>query len=233
MSVHAGHRQRIIQKLDNSVLADHELLEVLLFNAIPRKDTNDLAHRLLMEFGSLSNLFSASMEELQRVDGVGASVASYLKIFGTILWKLVDQKESTYAGVFEPEKFFAFAKEKYEKEICEYFDVYFLDGDKNFKGMRRFTSEKIHTVSFATDDFARALVEKQPAGVVLVHNHPVGKAQPSIMDDETTERCQLICATHRVMLCDHIVYGKDGFFSYYLSGRLQKSAEKIFAVLGE
>ena len=71
MSEHDGHRHRIIEKLDTGVLCEHELLEILLFNALPRRNTNDLAHRLLTAFGSIRGVFSASVEQLKLVDGVG------------------------------------------------------------------------------------------------------------------------------------------------------------------
>ena len=61
MSEHDGHRHRIIEKLDTGVLCEHELLEILLFNALPRRNTNDLAHRLLTAFGSIRGVFSASV----------------------------------------------------------------------------------------------------------------------------------------------------------------------------
>ena len=77
--MHEGHRKRMLQRLEHGEgLQDHELLEVLLFNAIPRKNTNPLAHELLTAFSSLGELFGASYEELLDVDGVGPETAAYL-----------------------------------------------------------------------------------------------------------------------------------------------------------
>ena len=82
-SVHQGHRARQRKKLlENGprAFADHELLEMLLYYAIPRRDTNELAHRLLERFGSLQGVFSAPVEELSTVEGVGENAAVLLNL---------------------------------------------------------------------------------------------------------------------------------------------------------
>ena len=89
MGLHDGHRARKKEQFRRQGLdgfADHEVLELLLYYAIPRKDTNELAHRLLQKFGSLQNVFSAPLEELAKVDGVGESAALlYTAGFGLVL----------------------------------------------------------------------------------------------------------------------------------------------------
>ena len=81
--MHEGHRQRMYDKLKNDDgLFDHELLEILLFNALPRKNTNPIAHELLDTFGSLAGVLAADTEKLKAVNGVGENVALYLKCIG-------------------------------------------------------------------------------------------------------------------------------------------------------
>ena len=87
MGVHDGHRARKKEQFRQHGLdgfADHEVLELLLYYAIPRKDTNEIAHRLLQKFGSLQNVFAAPAEELAKVDGVGESAALFLTLVGGI-----------------------------------------------------------------------------------------------------------------------------------------------------
>ena len=89
-SVHQGHRARQRKKLlENGprAFADHELLEMLLYYAIPRRDTNELAHRLLERFGSLQGVFSAPVEELSTVEGVGENAAVLLSLSLINLYK--------------------------------------------------------------------------------------------------------------------------------------------------
>ena len=81
--MHEGHRQRMIARLEDheESLLDHELLEILLFNAIPRKNTNEIAHALLEKFGSLSAIATAETKSIATVKGVGESTAAYLGVF--------------------------------------------------------------------------------------------------------------------------------------------------------
>ena len=81
---HEGHRKRIIQKLESGTLLDHEVLEILLFASLPRRNTNDIAHRLLQKFGSMQEVFSASQEELKKVKGIGDTTATNLRCIGII-----------------------------------------------------------------------------------------------------------------------------------------------------
>lgn len=232
MSIHDGHRMRIIEKIDKNVLKEHEYLEILLFNAIPRRNTNDIAHRLLGRFGSIPNMFAASLEELQSVEGVGPSVAAYLKCIGVFFEKYRPGDDVAYRGVFEREKFLTFVKRHYKDEENEIFDVYFLDGNKKVFGEERFTSFKPNTASIAPEGLSKVLAMKMPAGIVLVHNHPFGKAEPSAADDDATKRCQAICNMQNVLLCDHLIYGQNGIYSYYSGGRLQEINESLLEIIG-
>lgn len=83
MSVHEGHRQRKKEQFREHGLdafADHEALELLLYYAIPRQDTNPIAHRLIERFGSLEGVFSAPAYELQKVEGVGENAATLIRL---------------------------------------------------------------------------------------------------------------------------------------------------------
>ena len=82
MGIHDGHRKRLRERLRKENVLSHEALEAFLFNGVPRMNTNELAHKLLARFGSLANVFCASMDELQQVDGVGESLASYIYTAG-------------------------------------------------------------------------------------------------------------------------------------------------------
>ena len=159
MSIHDGHRMRIIEKIDKDVLKEHEYLEILLFNAIPRRNTNDISHKLLGKFGSIQNMFSATVEELQTVEGVGPSVAAYLKCIGVFFEKYRSRGEMEYTGIFEPEKFLAFVKKHYKNEENEIFDVYFLDGKEIFAGEEwdAVTVDGVHPNDFGFFRFAQKL----------------------------------------------------------------------------
>ena len=224
MHEHYGHRQRLIEKLNGDLLQDHELLEILLFNALSRKNTNDLAHRLISEFGSLSAVLAASVDELCRVKGVGRSIAAYISVNGKILERTTSRNFG-YQGEFEAKKFLSYVNVSYAKERAELIDVYLLDETNRVMYRRRFTREATGAVEFSPEELTRLFVRHEPAGVVLVHNHPCGEPIASAADDDTTRKCQMLCSFHNVMLCDHFIYAPRGVYSYYLSGKLQEISE--------
>ena len=120
---HAGHRKRIIQKLETDTLLDHELLEILLFSVLPRRNTNDLAHRLLNQFGSLHEVFSAPIEELTKVAGIGESIAAHIRCIGIIYKKHFLEEKNRFTGKFESRDFASYVNERYEGLDCEVVDV--------------------------------------------------------------------------------------------------------------
>ena len=219
---HDGHRKRIIQKLESGTLLDHELLEIMLFSMLPRRNTNDIAHRLLQRFGSMQEVFCASMEELMQVKGVGESVAANIRCIGIVYRKYFSQKQESYEGRYEPINFLSYINEQYSPVDCEVIDVYLVGKGSEIVKRKRYTEDDGLSAKINATDLSKLLAEEKPSGIILVHNHPNGEADPSKTDDETTYRCQLVCSMHGVILCDHYIYSPYGVYSYYLSGRLEE-----------
>ncbi len=228
MSEHLGHRQRMYEKLRAGRLLEHEMLEALLFNAVPRKNTNDLAHRLLAQFGTIRGLFDASMEQLCTVKGVGESVASYLYLIGCFYKNYYAALGEERPKRYEVAKFQDYVKKTYAYRKDEVLDFYLLDKNGNICLKRRFTGadETGHSVEFSPEAFTAMLVEEKPAGIVAVHNHPTGAATPSESDDLTTAKCQMACSFHNVLFCDHIIYGEGKVYSYYESGKMREISKE-------
>ena len=217
---HAGHRKRLIQKLQQGVLLEHETLEALLFNAMPRKNTNDLAHKLLAEFGSVTGVLSAPMEALKQVDGVGDSVASYLRCIGTFCERYYAEYKERFPRLYEEKSFSAFVFNEYvylEKEVL---DCFLVDRNGYILQRKRFSSGEKNYASLLPEDLTEAFSVPGCAGVILVHNHPGGSAEPSAADENLTKQAQLLCSFHNLLLCDHIICGKNNTYSYYKQGKL-------------
>ena len=227
--MHEGHRHRLYEKLKKDALEDHEWLEALLFNALPRRNTNDLAHTLIQRFGSSYEVVNASVEELQSVPGVGLSIAAYLRNVGRLLQIHHKKQELTYQGKFNPRDFLPFVKQVYKDTIYEVLELYLLDGEGRIIKKRGFSIESIARVTVVPEELSEFLLEKGASGVVMVHNHPFGEATPSGADDEMTKNCQMLCSMHNRLLCEHVICAKDGIFSYYLSERLQEISERYSA----
>jgi DNA repair protein RadC len=231
---HEGHRKRIIKKLETGTLLDHELLEIMLFSMLPRRNTNDIAHRLLRKFGSMQEVFSASMEELMKVKGVGENTAANLRCIGIIYRKYFTAKQEGYEGRFDPVNFLSYVNEQYPMVDCEVFDVYLIGKGSEVVKRKRYTEDDGLAAKIGATELSKLLTEERPSGIILVHNHPNGTAKPSKMDDETTNLCQVVCNIHGVIFCDHYIYSPYGVYSYYLSGRLKEigksfSLEKLIA----
>lgn len=220
MAEHDGHRQRLIEKLYNSQLEDHEVLEVLLFNAMPRRNTSDIAHALLGEFGSILSLFAATKAELKKVPGVGDSVAAYLYCLGEIFNRyFVDRHILSLPEHYSPEGFAKVLTENYREARVEMFDVYFLDGDAKVLDYRRYSSQKVDEISLDLDIFARVVENAGARGAAIVHNHPNGIYGPSAADDEATVQMLAIFRKYDMSLWDHMVLSRAGAYSYFSHGR--------------
>lgn len=223
---HAGHRKRIIQKLETDTLLDHELLEIMLFAVLPRRNTNDLAHRLLNQFGSLHEVFSAPIEELVKVSGIGESIAAHLRCIGIVYKKHFLEEKHRFTGKFESRNFAAYVKERYEDLDCEVVDVYMLGRHGQITKRHRFTDQNKISAELYIADLSKLLAKESPSGVVIVHNHPFGDEKGSEADDRMTLQCHFICSMHGILLCDHLIYSPQGVYSYYLAGRLQELGER-------
>ncbi len=208
------------EKAEKDALADHEWLEVLLYGVIPRRDTNEIAHRLLKRFGSVTGIFFASMEDLQTIEGVGVSVASHIRAIGHFFEKYGNEKALLYRESFTCKSFMAYVKAAYKEVGIEVADVYLLDGEGYVMKKRRFSIDKEGEVNIPPNEFTSFITAEGVAGIVVAHNHPYGHAEPSNADDRLTKNCQMLCSINNRLFCDHMIYAPDGVFSYYASGKL-------------
>ncbi|MBR2340893.1 MAG: RadC family protein [Clostridia bacterium] len=223
---HDGHRQRIIKKLEKDVLLDHELLEVFLFNAIPRKNTNGLAHALLAEFKNVRGVFNAKYEDLKKINGIGDSVAAYIVCAGRIFEKFYELENVAMPKFFENKSFSQFVATEYSKARTEVLDFYFMDKDRKIFNRQRFSCSDSSSVGVEPAEISKMLSANKPVGIVVVHNHPFGPCTPSKTDDETTAKFQTIFSFHNIVFCDHFICGTDGVYSYYMAGKMSQYAKK-------
>ncbi|MBQ7923784.1 MAG: RadC family protein [Clostridia bacterium] len=212
--LHGGHRTRLLERLKKDCICDHEYLEIVLFNAIPRRNTNDLAHRLLSEFGDLDGVLSAPVEQLARVEGVGDRIAGYIRVIGVFLKKREMQNRQSYPSRFSMAEFVPFMRREYASLTCEVLDVYILDSVGRIYGRKRSSSSREKKVEVQMRWLMNVLSDFNPSGILLVHNHPIGEAVPSATDDNTTEECRLLCEKSGVLFCDHFIYSSTGIYSY-------------------
>lgn len=230
---HEGHRERLRGKILADACCEHEYLEMFLCYAIPRRNTNDLAHRLLSTFGCLPKVLSAPLEEIRSVKGIGDNTAALLRCMGKFCedYANVFQCANTLPKRYERASFLSFINENYARLEKEVLDAYLMDASGKIFRRERFTSQQNRFVQVDTEAFSALLTGARPSGVILVHNHPCGEPEPSAQDDFTTRRCVDLCRLQNVILCNHLIYAPRGIYDYYGSGRLPRISES--AVIGD
>lgn len=221
--MHEGHRQRMLRRLEQNEesLEEHELLEIMLFNAIPRKNTNPVAHELIRSFGSIEGVLRASFEQLQTVSGVGAETAAYLRIAG-ILNGRVKYSEQTFPAGLNPASFEEFLSARYCGYATEVFEIFFLDAHGKAMHCSRFTDYSETSATVSIDKLNKLFAAHEPSGMLAAHNHPSAPSLPSAADDKFTAHLALYCSVHRVKFYDHIIIGTDGAYSYFKQRRLDE-----------
>ena len=225
--IHRDHRSRMkarfaAQGLDG--LNDHEALELLLYFAVPRVDTNPIAHRLLDTFGSLHGVIDASPEALKRVQGIGENAATLLVLLREMMRRYAMDKA---------EKDFKSASLTTTEKIGRYLMPFFVGVNEermvalatDIKGKVLGVEEISRGTTRATDVNIRRLAEfairYQAASVILAHNHPGGLALPSHDDMQTTRRIRETLGSLSIGLRDPIIIAGDDFVSMSDSGMLK------------
>jgi DNA repair protein RadC len=214
--MHQGHRERtrkrfILHGLDG--FEDHEILELMLFYAVPRKDTNEIAHRLVNTFGSIPAVFDAPINLLKEVEGVGESVAVFIK--------LIPELTRIYS-----EKKFSAANHSLElKNLCDKLCLKFIGRTEETVAIMLFDAKgkliydgivSKGTVN-AVDMYSRRIIELivlyNACSLILAHNHPSGFAVPSKADIESTKHLSKVLHNMRVTLVDHIIVADNDYVS--------------------
>ena len=202
--------------LDN--FNDVNVLELLLFYAIPRKDTNELAHALLDHFGSLDRIFEASVPELEEVPGIGENTALLITLVPQITRRYLMAKGNCICSITssaEAGKYLVprlmFEKEEKLLLLC-------LDAKKSVISCVSLGSGVINAVDVNVRKVVENAVRNRASSVLLAHNHPSGVALPSREDERITREIASALKLVGIPLDDHIIVAGDDFVSFADSG---------------
>ena len=222
MGLHDGHRQRKRQQFLQHGLegfTDHEVLELLLFYAIPRRDTNEIAHRLIDTFGSLRGVLSTSVERLKCVEGVGEQTALFLALLPAVgqYAALEGRKEIALDSVESVGRFFLHLLRGERREVL--YQVC-LDAKGKLVGYSRLASGTVSMAPVSMREVVETALRCDASRVILGHNHPSGVALPSEEDRQVTEQIRQALATMSIELVDHIVVADGDFVSMAASGMI-------------
>jgi DNA repair protein RadC len=220
---HHGHRARMRRKLiaaGPDALLDHELLEMVLFLALPRRDTKPIARALLVRFGSFAGAIAAPPAELLRVEGLGEAGLAALKTVQAAALRLAAAELRDQPLLDSYDRLVRYLAAALARERVEQFRVLFLDARNRLladEAQARGTVN--HTPVYPREVLRRAL-ELGATALVLVHNHPSGDPTPSRADLEMTREVQAAAAALGILLHDHLVIGNGRHVSLRREGLL-------------
>ncbi len=221
MSIHDGHRQRLKERFLTEGLdsfTDVQVLELLLFYAVPRQDTNPIAHALLGRFGSLSQVLDAQVPELEKVPGIGHNAATLLRLV-TEVGRFYQVDRMMHTQILP-------TVEKCGEYLVPFFygrrneTVFLLCLDAKCKVLccKEIGEGSVNSAGVPIRRIVETALGCNATTVVLAHNHPSGLALPSGEDVQTTHRVAAALNAVEIALADHIVVADEDFVSIVQSG---------------
>ena len=215
-SIHDGHRRRVkdeFRKLGLEHMPPHKVLELLLFYAIPRGDTNEIAHRLIERFGSVSGVLNAPPELLERSPGIGPESAAYLKMIGSVarLYREDGKAETRVIRTGEQAK--DYMRRRLQHEQVECFQMLCLGRGGNILYSERIFRGSSGRVDIVISEILQLAISSRATKVVVAHNHPGGICNPSREDLHTTGLIAGELLRLDIELWDHVIVADDGVCS--------------------
>jgi len=212
-------RARLITAGPDSV-ADHELLEMVLFLALPRRDTKPIARSLLDRFGSFAGAVSAAPQALRAIDGLGEAGVAALKTIQAAGIRLVRAEVMNRPVLNNWDRLMEYLTAVLSRERVEQFRVLYLDNKNRLLADEAQSRGTVnHTPVYPREVVKRAL-ELHATALILVHNHPSGDPTPSADDISMTKQVREAAAALSIALHDHVIIGNGRWLSFRADGIL-------------
>lgn len=212
----SGHRKRLKNRMIKYGLDSFEpynVLELILFFALPQEDTNRLSHNLIEEFGSLSAVLEAPFESLVKVKGIKEHTATLIKLIPELSRYYMNDKISNIKLLDSPEKVGLFFISKFFGKTNESVLVAALDNKYCLLNSGVLFEGTVNAVNIAVKKIVDFAVKSNSTVILLAHNHPYGTALPSKDDLDTTKRIYNALAAVEIKLIDHIIVADDDYVS--------------------
>lgn len=223
MELHEGHRDRLRERFFTHGLEtfnEIEALELLLYYAIPRKDTNPLAHALLEKFGSLDYVLSASEEKLCEVPGISKRAAALLMMVPQITRLSELKRYDHLLDVTNSRDVINYLIRYFRYERDEHLLMLCMDSQNRVTHREVLYKGIVNSVSFESRKIVEVALKRKAVSVVVAHNHPDGPAKASREDDNATQQIYNALMAVGIKLYDHVIIAGDDYVSYRRSGAL-------------
>ena len=230
MSIHAGHRQRLKDRfrtegLDN--FSERHVLELLLFYAVPQRDTAPMAQALLDRFGSLPQVLEAPVAELEKVPGIGPNAATLLALSTAISRYYLVRRSVNTAILNSTELCGEYLLQHFHGRRNETVFLLCLDAKCKLLSCKEVGEGSVNSANIPIRRVVEMALAVNATSVVLAHNHPSGIALPSGEDVLTTKKLAAALNAVEICLADHIIVADDDYVSLYDSGLYRPEECKV------
>ena len=223
-----GHRERVRKKfLENGFngLEDYEVLELLLFYVIPRKDTKAIAKELIKRFKTLANVLKADTLELKTINGLGDVAITFLKMMGALPEKIYEDKlknqkliKDDKNKITDKEVLLSFLRNKIGYEDVEKFYVIYLSSSNEVIAFEESSSGTLDRSSIYPREIYKRVIMENAKSIIIAHNHPSGNTCPSKCDIDITNEIAKGLKNFGALLLEHIIITRDSYFSFLEDG---------------
>lgn len=221
MAVHDGHRERLKERFRSEGLdgfTEVQVLELLLFYCVPRKDTNEIAHALLEKFGTLAQVLDANLADLEKVPGMGSSSALFLKLLSAAGRRYQISRTESASILRTIEQCGAYLQPRFFGRKHETVFLLCMDAKCKVLACKQVGEGSVNSAGVPIRRIVETALSANATMVVLAHNHPSGLALPSADDIQTTKRLAVALDTVEITLIDHLVFSDDDYVSMAQSG---------------
>ncbi|WP_067615908.1 RadC family protein [Dissulfuribacter thermophilus] len=232
-----GHRDRLRERFLRHGIAsftDSDIIELLLTFGTPRQDCKERARALLKRFGSLSGVLEASIEELQEVKGVGPKNAMALKFVHEVARRFLRQRilERSYVQCARDVVEYLWHSLSFKDR--EFFIGLYLDTSNRIIEVLELFSGTLDRTAVYPREVVKTALDKKAKSIILVHNHPSGRIEPSTSDLQTTKKVMLGAMALDIRVLDHIIIGGPGdYFSFEENGIMERLRLEVVTLFHE
>lgn len=219
-NIHKDHRKRVKEQyIKNGIdsMADHNILELLLFYGIPYKDTNPIAHELIEKYHDINGVLDAPVRELVKLDGIGENAAVLIKLVHDIAYLYRDNAVNSKVNLASSERLYDFVRMKFLGETREIVYMISLDAHGRLKHCIKVADGTPTSVVSDNRSLVELALRFDVTNAVIAHNHPNGFATPSQADIAATQAIAKLFSTVSINLVDHVIAAEDEIFSFAMS----------------
>lgn len=221
---HAGHRERMREKLEKTgaeAMSSQDMLELLLYQCLPRVDTASLAARLLEAFDTFSGVINAPVKELVKIQGIGRTTAEFIHTLPLFFRYYMEDLHNSEVRVYNSDTAYTLIKNKFYGRKNEIIVLMILNSRGQVVYNNQIAEGTVSMVPVYIKKLIELCLEYDADTVILAHNHPSGNPAPSRGDITATKEVQMALESIYVTLSDHLIFTDTDYTSMKKSGWLE------------